>query len=545
MILRKPYAFLIKHFKLIHTVLSLAMLYLLYQTYNINSFFSDFKAMGDLKAEANITDKLFNDYMFFIPWVIIVIALIILGVMIKKSKPKFYYLVNIASNIVTIALYSYLYNTILYMETNIISGQLVNLANDLVFMLLLIQLATVVTPIMRAIGLDLKKFDFGKDLLELEIDEEDNEEVEINVDFETNVAARKINKSKRFLKYFYLENMLVVNIVAVILAGTIGYVVYINVNVYSARYKQGDNFNTGDTMVNVLSAYTTNQNSKGSVISKDGKTLVILKTRLSRSGSEYFNTAKAQLYIGGKHYYPVKDYAKKIGDLGVNYKDDRLTYEPTIYLLVYEIPNDLLNKKMYFRYMNEIDVKSSKIDAKYIRVKLKPLALEQDVTKEEIKLNEEFVINKDVMGNTKVTLTDVSMAKEFKIPYKFCLSKAECHDSVEYIRPLLNTNYDKALIKVEGKIELDETINIKAIKNIYNVITYFGKVKYVKDDKSYIINTFTKVESKKVDKTGVYYLEVDRSILDADEVYLILKSRNYEYQYTLKTKEVAEENQEG
>ena len=42
MILRKPYAFLIKHFKLIHAFLTAAMLYLLLQTYNLNKFFDAF-----------------------------------------------------------------------------------------------------------------------------------------------------------------------------------------------------------------------------------------------------------------------------------------------------------------------------------------------------------------------------------------------------------------------------------------------------------------------------------------------------------------------
>lgn len=541
MILRKPYAFLIKHFKLIHAFLTAVMLYLLLQTYNINKFFDEFKKLGDLKAELGITDTLFNDYMFLVPWIVIVLTLILLGIMIRKQKPKLFYLVNIGTNIATILLYSYLHSEILFMETNIMSGQRVNLVNDLAFMLLLVQMATIITPIIRTLGLDLKRFDFGKDLLELEINEEDNEEVEISVDFETNVAARKFNKSKRFLKYFYLENMLMVNIALIILVGTIGYIVFINVNVYSAHYKQGDTFDTGDSMVTISNSYVTTMNSKGNVIVPDGKTLVILKASMSASGEEYFNTAKAQLHVDGKNYYPKREYAKELADLGTTYKDDKLDYEYENYLLVYEIPKASLKEKIYFRYLNEIDVKSSKIDAKFIGVDLDLLALEQDVEEKELLLNEEFKINEDVMGETKINITNIELKEEFIVPYKFCLTRVDCYDSIEHVKPLLNTNYDKALIKIEGNITLDENMNIKAVKNIYNVITYFGKVKYVKDGKTYTINNFTKVEPKKIDKTGTYYVEVNKNVLDAEEAYLILKSRNREYKYVIKGIKIDEE----
>ena len=40
MIFKKPYAFLIKYFKLINLIISLLVMYITYRTYNIISFFS-------------------------------------------------------------------------------------------------------------------------------------------------------------------------------------------------------------------------------------------------------------------------------------------------------------------------------------------------------------------------------------------------------------------------------------------------------------------------------------------------------------------------
>ena len=42
MILRKPYAFLIKNFKIIHLILSIRMIYVVYKMSNIANFISDY-----------------------------------------------------------------------------------------------------------------------------------------------------------------------------------------------------------------------------------------------------------------------------------------------------------------------------------------------------------------------------------------------------------------------------------------------------------------------------------------------------------------------
>ena len=43
----------------------------------------------------------------------------------------------------------------------------------------------------RATGFDIKKFDFAKDLEELDIETKDNEEFEVNLELETDKYQRK------------------------------------------------------------------------------------------------------------------------------------------------------------------------------------------------------------------------------------------------------------------------------------------------------------------------------------------------------------------
>ena len=64
MILRKPYKFLIKHFKLIHLILTLLMVYVVYKFNYIFSFFNTTveNYVGIITTDA--TGSLYNIYIF-------------------------------------------------------------------------------------------------------------------------------------------------------------------------------------------------------------------------------------------------------------------------------------------------------------------------------------------------------------------------------------------------------------------------------------------------------------------------------------------------
>ena len=73
MILKKPYAFLIRYFKLIHTVLLILMIYLLYRTNVILNFFQEYISADKIITGKDFTGELFSQWMFTLPFIIIVI----------------------------------------------------------------------------------------------------------------------------------------------------------------------------------------------------------------------------------------------------------------------------------------------------------------------------------------------------------------------------------------------------------------------------------------------------------------------------------------
>ena len=95
MILRKPYAFLIKHFKLIHFIMALCMGVLLYQTTILQNFFNEFAGSTQVIVDTDIANVLLGGYIYIFPVLVVIMSLIVLVLMSLKDKPRLYYLLNI------------------------------------------------------------------------------------------------------------------------------------------------------------------------------------------------------------------------------------------------------------------------------------------------------------------------------------------------------------------------------------------------------------------------------------------------------------------
>ena len=63
MIIRKPYAFLAKHFKKIHFILSILVVYLMYRTNLIFQFFNEYVSTQQNLIGQELTSNLFNIFL--------------------------------------------------------------------------------------------------------------------------------------------------------------------------------------------------------------------------------------------------------------------------------------------------------------------------------------------------------------------------------------------------------------------------------------------------------------------------------------------------
>ena len=97
MVFRKPYGFLIKHFKLIHLILTALYIYLTIKVNSILGYYNRFIAgtASKLDAESYITS-----YYSIVAFIAIVICIIIYALMRYKKKPRTLYLILIGFSIV-------------------------------------------------------------------------------------------------------------------------------------------------------------------------------------------------------------------------------------------------------------------------------------------------------------------------------------------------------------------------------------------------------------------------------------------------------------
>ena len=210
MIIKKPYAFMIKHFRIIHLVLLLPMLYLITQTKQIIEFFITYVDNGYLLSSSNVLQSLSSDYInifMYLAIIIIIGAFITISILLQqKEKPTKFYNITIVYYIAIFILLTASFSVFKAIEDDTIANTFVNIIRDLATIVHYSQYIFVIFTAIRGIGFNIKKFNFKSDLDELEISSEDSEEVEFLIGGDTYKLKRTIRRFFRELSYYYKEN---------------------------------------------------------------------------------------------------------------------------------------------------------------------------------------------------------------------------------------------------------------------------------------------------------------------------------------------------
>lgn len=525
MILRKPYAFLIKNFKLIHAIITVLSGYLLYRSILIIDFLNNYISVLQISNNSDVVSSLFKILMYIVPVLIIIILFIIMLLMKFKEKPILFYIFNIIVNIGLIVLYVYAKNIIFDMEISIVDIRIVKILRDIFLIAITIQFISLILSFIRATGFDIKKFDFVHDLQELDIKAEDSEEFELNVTFNSNKFRRKINKYARYLKYFYRENQFLVNAsLGVIFSIVCGVIIYSN-TVSNKTYNQGVAISNGNVNFKITDVYKTTKNYKNTVIDNNNTYVIVgINLQTPYTSETYFKTGSIALVLGTHYYYPVNSYNDIMSDFGVPYTKQKLSNTFTPYVLIYQIPNSINNYKMHLEYTN----------TKKNKIKIKPINLDESRKPINYILGDTIDLKDSILKNGSLTIKSYDIKQKYALNYNYCITDNDCINSIEYIVPSVSGNYDKAILKLTGNISYDDNSHISS-KNLYKFINLYGNITYKLGDQlknnKVILNNIVPSDVK---INNDYYIEVDKEILDANEIYLNLNIRNMKYVYKIK-----------
>ncbi len=534
MILRKPYKILIKHFKLIHLILTLLMVYIIYRFSRIINFFDTAISTYTGILSTNPTEYLYDIYIYLAIFGIIVFTIIIIFLLFIKKKNIKLYISTIIIYIVAFILIAYSYNIIGDMEIKVVDPKILRNARDFLVVISMIQAIEIILYGIRAFGFDIKKFNFKEDFKELEIVETDNEEFEFNIEVDVNRVHRSVNKSKRFLKYFYVENRYLFFFISSLSVSIICLVIYLSLGVYNKKYTQADFFTTRDFTMAISNTYITNLDYKGNRISEN-KSFVILELTIKTNGktAKQLNLARPELIVGYNKYYHDNTYIDKFIDIGNGYNNEYINNDFIKYLLVYPIDKNDAGKEMTFRYVDSNGNLSS-TEAKTINVNIVTRDLDTIKDTKEYNFGDTIDFKGSILEKTQFTINEQAIDNLFKLEYNFCVNDNECYPSIEYLKPSIINNYDKTIIKINGVIEWDSNAAKSKTTNLYNFISLYGTFSYKingteKKDNSILKN----VKSVRVNEENVYYLELIKEIENAQELSLILKVRDYIYVYKI------------
>lgn len=347
MILRRPYAFLIKHFRLIHLILFALLAIITYNASTVLNFFKDYiTANGNMEI---LSSNYINVFIYIAPIIIIGLSILIFYLMKYKDKPRLYYIILIIVSILCTGVYTYLYLNIRSLETTTVSARIIRLYRDIARSNFYVLFVMCIPTLIRGLGFDIKKFNFSKDLKELNLSEEDSAEVEVSIDVSSNDLKRTGRRTLRELKYYYVENKFFINIILGTLILILIMVFPFNKYVVNRNLKEGEVLGTSAFNIKVTDSYLTDRKR----ISKDNS-YIILKISVIGKVNKY-SLDLDHFILEGKNnkYVPSQKFYLYFNDIGTGYRNNILdTTSYKDYILVFNINNIDKDSNFIFRYVD-------------------------------------------------------------------------------------------------------------------------------------------------------------------------------------------------
>ena len=503
MILRKPYAFLIKYFKLIHIALFIMCGYLLFQLRAIYVFFQEYVRNDVYTYMENIASNYISTPMIIVTILILLSAVAIFYLMKEKEKPVlFYRFLILYSAIIIIGLVVY-YNFYSSLEFELHDRAVISIYRDIIGIIYYIMFFFIGFTFVRGFGFDIKKFSFDKDLKVLNISETDNEEVEVALDIDKENIVNALRREKRLAVYYLKENAFLLSIILFVILSISGFFIYRHFFVENVVYKQGDTVIANNIEYLINNSYYINKDKNNNDL---GAMYVVIDFSLfnrNEKNSE-IDLSKTRLTIDNKHYYPLINRYESFSDIGIGYINQVI--KPQIlydnYILAFKLDNKFNENDIYLEvYDNEI-YRNDELRIKYQKILLDPSSfIESDNSTYE--LNSLVSLNDSFLQKGSLKVINYEINNNFIHNYKECNNDV-CVDYKKIIQssrnyPIIKFEFEFNEISLEKindyfSLEYDNsgTINQTSLNFLYHdeKTAYYELNKDIKDNKltSLIIN---------------------------------------------------------
>lgn len=531
MILRKPYKFLIKHFKLIHLLLFLPILYLIISTNEIHQFFKAYIANNYTYSHAgNLAGSYISIFMYLGALLIIGIALIIYYLMRQKKKNTKLYIGIIVYYLILFVSLTIFHGILSNLEIADIEAKTARAYRDLSLIVILPQYFFAFYSIFRGLGFDIKSFKFELDLKDLDINEEDNEEFEFVLGVETYKYKRTARRFIREFKYYVLENKFIFTCLAVIAFLIIATTLYMHFNVYNKTYSENKTFSHSAFNINMMDSILTNMDHNGNKITKD-KYYLVLKLNITNNSISKMklDVTNFRLQIGDDYLVPTLDRSDYFIDYAAPYHGEFIKKNTSAtYNIVYELTKKQIKNSYDLKILENIEYKVGDITAHYKILNVKPTKILEKSEVKEYKLTEEINLNGSFLENSKTKINSYEIKDNYIYEYESCYN-----NTCRKINDVVSSGYTTSKVKttlliLDVKTTLDKNATYtQYIKSINNYYENFFTVEYDGIESSTKNVTPSNLKNKIV-------LQTPAKIKDSSKLKLVITIRDKTYKVNLK-----------
>ena len=500
MILRRPYAILIKYFKLIHIIMFIFFAYFVFVIRKIYLFFSDYVKTSNFTYFEDMTARYVPIFVFFMIILLLGFAIGIFLLMRRKDKPVLFYRILITYLCILLVVFIYLFIFFNSLDATVYEPLRIVINRDIVLFIYIINFFFVAFSFIRGFGFDIKKFSFEKDKKELKLDESDSEEVEVNVSIEKEDIINYFNRQKREFKYYLKDNSLIFTILGVVVIVGVIVFVYLNFFVINKTYHEKEEIVKGKLTYVVNNSYVTNVDKYGKLLNTKNDYLIVDLSIVNNQATGHLDQEAIRLHVDDEYYYPLTSSCELFSDIGECYKNQELKVNTKYdFIVAYKIKNEY--KKVYLEIL-----KNKGDEYKYHKIALDYKRF--DVKESNLQMNEVFKINND-----EYKILNYEVLDRTSFQYEECENEV-CNTYTKTVSPIVGEAV--LALEIENMDKLSDDLLSSIIGLTYNNKNVYGS------------------DIKLLDRhDNVAYYSVKSVVKSVNDLKLLITTRNNKYKIAL------------
>lgn len=535
MIIKKPYAFLIKKFRWIHGILFAMLVFLAIKSINIYTFFSDYATNHYYVMSSMLASEYIDLTLFVVTILAVLVSALIYFILSLKNKDRKTYVFLCLYYIILFVYFIYMLSIFQNLQSKSLGIETVRAIRDISVIVSLPQIVFLFIICGRTLGFNLKQFDFKKDLEEMQIDTKDYEEVEVEFGKNNYKTARFLRKTLRLTKYFILENKFIVTVLASIIVLATSLAIFVNIKIYNVSYNENVEILANNVYYTVMSSYVTDKDINDNVITKDKK-YVLIKIKANNKTTTNYNLYREtfRLELNNTMLIPTFGLDNKFIDVGKTYSPFEIkSGETKEFIIVFELDNSVNQSEFILKIKNYDYGNFTALESEYKDINIVPKYIDHDEDYGKLYLPIRLNLEETMLGKTNIVLNSYEIATTFKEKYEYCIEENNCMINTYIVKPISTGKGNLSVLKLRGTLDLDEDLYMnKYITNLGDLLSYFGKISYRYRGK-YKTASITKIPTKL--KTDEYsYVEVPSELAEANKIEIILTIRGIKYTLVLK-----------